>query len=107
MNLSQIQHEHKVWLKHNFPEQTIEETFMGMVEEMGELGHHLLKRKQGIRGGAVNHSAEIKDACADLVIFMLDLADKEGFDLMHTIEDTWVMVRERDWVAHPENGVTA
>lgn len=104
MNLSQIQHERDVWVAHNFPDDTIEDSFKGMVEEMGELAHHLLKRGQGIRGGGVDHDAEIRDACADLVIFMLGIASHEKFDLMHTIEDTWMMVRDRDWVKYPTNG---
>jgi NTP pyrophosphatase (non-canonical NTP hydrolase) len=101
-----VQAEHRYWLAHNFPDQTREQIALGMVEEMGELAHHLLKRVQGIRGGDVDHEAEIRDACADLVIFMCGLADIERFDLMEAILEAWHNVKQRDWIAFPKDGVT-
>lgn len=105
MNLAEIQLERDEWVAHNFPDDTAHDSFYGMVEELGELSHHLLKRSQGIRGGVVDHSLEIKDACADLVIFMLGIASHEGFVLEDAIVETWLMVRERDWIRYPTNGV--
>jgi len=78
---------------------------MGMVEEMGELAHHLLKSRQGIRGGDVDHEAEIRDACADLVIFTMGIASHKGFDLGRVVDETWDQVKRRDWVQYPVNGV--
>jgi NTP pyrophosphatase (non-canonical NTP hydrolase) len=104
-SLRLLQVDHKRWLEHNFPEQTREQIMLGMTEELGELAHHLLKREQGIRGGDVDHDAEIRDACADLVIFMCGLADLEDFDLMDAILEAWDQVRRRDWVEFPINGV--
>lgn len=101
-----LQIEHRRWLEHNFPQQTREQVMLGMVEEMGELAHHLLKREQGIRGEGVDHDGEIRDACADLVIFMCGLADLEGFDLMEAILEAWDTVRRRDWVMYPTDGVS-
>lgn len=106
MNLIEIQAEHKAWIARNFPTQTRDEVVLGMVEEMGELAHHLLKRAQGIRGDGVDHDAEIRDACADLVIFMLGLADHEGFFVQDAVEEAWMQVRERDWVRFPHDGRT-
>jgi NTP pyrophosphatase (non-canonical NTP hydrolase) len=76
-----------------------------MVEELGELAHHVLKRQQGIRGEEVDHEAEIRDACADLVIFMMGLADLEEFGLLEAINEAWDTVKRRDWVKYPQNGV--
>lgn len=104
MNLAEIQLERDEWVHRNFPDDVAEDSFYGMVEELGELSHHLLKRRQGIRGGVVDHAAEIKDACADLVIFMLGIASHEGFVLEDAIVETWMMVRERDWIKYPVNG---
>jgi len=92
-------------VKENFPAQTREQVFQGMVEEMGEIAHHLLKREQGIRGEEVDHDAEIRDGCADLVIFMMGLADLEGFVLMDAIQEAWNEVKRRDWMRFPQNGV--
>src|SRR5215471_1458732 len=91
-NLSVIQHERDYWVAHNFPHDRIEDSFMGMVEEMGELAHHLLKSRQGIRGGDVDHEAEIRDACADLVIFTMGIASHKGFDLGRVVDETWDQV---------------
>ena len=107
LDLRRIQTLHRLWLNHNFPTQTREQIVFGMVEELGELCHHLLKREQGIRGGGVDHEYEIRDACADLVIFMMGLADEEGFDLLTAINEAWDQVKRRDWIRFPKNGVDA
>jgi NTP pyrophosphatase (non-canonical NTP hydrolase) len=101
-----VQAEHRVWIMQNFPGETKWQAFVGMAEELGEIAHHLLKREQGIRGEGVDHAAEIRDGCADLVIFMMTLADNEGFDLMDAINEAWDQVKKRDWVSFPKNGVT-
>jgi len=103
-SLGVVQSEHRFWLAHNFPGQTREQVVLGMVEEMGELAHHVLKRDQHIRHE--DHEAEIRDACADLVIFMCGLADLEGFELMEVISETWSKVKQRDWVKFPQDGVS-
>lgn len=102
--MAQVQHEHRAWLNYNFPDQTVEQTVLGMMEELGELAHHLLKRMQGIRGDGVDHEAEIKDALSDFIIFSMDLADREGFIIQDAVVDTWAQVRERDWVKFPHDG---
>lgn len=107
MNLAEIQLERDEWVHHNFPGGPPIHAFLGVVEEAGELAHHLLKRDQGIRGEEVDHTAEVKDACADLVIFLLGVASNEGFVLEDAIIETWMKVRERDWIKFPQNGVTA
>ena len=93
-SLGVVQSEHRFWLAHNFPGQTREQVVLGMVEEMGELAHHVLKRDQHIRHE--DHDAEIRDACADL----------EGFELMEVISETWSKVKQRDWVKFPQDGVS-
>jgi hypothetical protein len=39
------------------------------------------------------------------VIFMLGLADLEGFQLMDAIHEAWSKVKNRDWKRFPQNGV--
>jgi NTP pyrophosphatase (non-canonical NTP hydrolase) len=77
---------------------------MGVVEEVGELAHHILKRKQGIRGTPEYHHVEIRDACADIIIYLTGVATREGFDLGHVVEQVWERVSVRDWVSNPETG---
>jgi NTP pyrophosphatase (non-canonical NTP hydrolase) len=104
LSLGEIQEERDMWVAHNFPADREDDSFYGVVEEMGELSHHLLKRRQGIR--TEDHDAEIKDACADLVIFLLGIASHEGFVLHEVIDETWRKVRQRDWVRYPLDGVS-
>jgi NTP pyrophosphatase (non-canonical NTP hydrolase) len=77
-----------------------------MAEELGEIAHHLLKREQGIRSEGIDHAAEIRDGCADLIIFMMTLADNEGFILAEALNEAWDQVRRRDWIAFPHDGVS-
>jgi NTP pyrophosphatase (non-canonical NTP hydrolase) len=106
MDLATLQSERNVWVAKNFPGDRIEDSFMGAVEELGELAHHLLKRKQGIRGDALMHTMEIKDAVADCVIFLAGVATHEQFDFGQAVQEAWDQVKNRDWVADPQKGTT-
>lgn len=102
--LRQVQDASGAWRDRNFPGHTGQQAFMGMVEELGEISHHLLKRSQGIRGSGEFHDTEIRDGCADLIIFMCGLANDEGFDLETILDETWAKVSKRNWVKDPEKG---
>ncbi len=103
--LSQIQHEIKIWSAYNFPDNTEEHPRLGMVEELGELHHAVLKAKQGIRGTAEEHLAAEKDALADLMIYLLDYCNQRGFDAQDILAETWHRVRQRDWRKDNVKGV--
>ena len=68
--LQEIQSELKVWTEYNFGHRTPEISILGMIEELGELSHAILKEKQGIRQS--DFLADKKDAIADLTIYVLD-----------------------------------
>lgn len=102
-SLIEIEKEHAVWVDHNFGDHTSEDPFKGIVEEVGELSHALLKRKQEIRTNE-DHTAAIKDACGDICIFLMDFCRCEGFELSEALAETWELVRARDWTKNPENG---
>lgn len=103
-SLSDIQKRRDAWVAYNFPggKDTLITSTLGAVEELGELAHHILKRKQGIR--KADHDAEIKDACADIIIYLLGVATHEGFDLGEVVSETWDRVEARDWIKFPGNG---
>ena len=65
-----LQKEHAVWSKKNFGEQDLEDYELGLIEEVGELAHSVLKRKQGIRNNE-NHDELIKDAIGDITIYLI------------------------------------
>jgi NTP pyrophosphatase (non-canonical NTP hydrolase) len=106
MRLRRLQEEHKVWREHNFPNSEDIDPFLGIVEEVGELSHAILKARQGIRGTPAEHFEAKKDAVADILIYMADWANREGLDLETTLEDVWSEVKTRDWRRFPKNGRT-
>lgn len=68
--LNEIQEELKVWTEYNFGHTTPEIPILGMIEELGELSHAILKEKQGIRQS--DFLSDKKDAIADLTIYILN-----------------------------------
>lgn len=101
LSLRELQDKLEPWQKHNFPESTAEDQILGVVEEVGELSHHFLKRKQGIRSHE-NHDEEIRDACADIVIYLANFCNMEGIDLSFELLKAWSAVKDRDWQKDPE-----
>ena len=92
------------WRKKNFPDTDSTEQFMGMVEEMGELSHAILKRKQGIRTNE-DHDAAIVDAIGDIFIYMVNFCDLEGIDVVNAVHEAWFEVEQREWRKNPETGI--
>ena len=106
MTINEIQLEHVYWISHNFPDNGEQEAFMGIVEEVGELSHALLKQRQNIRGDPFELEEAAKDAIGDMMIFTVFLCNERGWNLEDIVSDTWMQVRERDWVLFPFDGLT-
>jgi len=104
--LSRIQLEQRAWVLHNFGEREAWQPLLGVQEEVGELAHAFLKRHQGIRGTHEEHTADIRDAVADIIIFLMDFASAEGIDVREVLDETWQKVRQRDWKANPSGTPT-
>ena len=102
--LTEVQSEHKDWHKHNFSEVPFWMPVFGMIEELGELAHALLKQVQGVRTNE-DHDENIKDAIGDLLIFTIGLSNSLDLDLRSVLAETWNKVRIRDWKKYPETGV--
>lgn len=68
---TRLQSEVGRWVQKNFPESPAHHQIWGLVEELGELTHAMLKSQQGIRGDAEKHTAAGKDAVADSIIFFM------------------------------------
>ncbi len=103
--LGDIEQEVAHWGRYNFPDATSDEQFLGVVEEVGEIAHAILKGKQGIRGYSPEDEEEIKDGIGDLIIFLLNYCDRRGWSLLEILQDTWEIVKQRDWIEFPENGL--
>ena len=104
LNFAKLQREVGAWSRKNFPNNTPENPFLGMVEELGELAHALLKAKQGIRGTAEQHEAAAKDAIGDLLVYMADFCERKGWSMQEIIESVWAVVKQRDWTKNKKDG---
>jgi NTP pyrophosphatase (non-canonical NTP hydrolase) len=92
------------WRQRNFPGADATQQLLGVVEEVGELSHAVLKRIQHIRGNSELHEAEAYDAIGDILIYLAGFCSYKGWDMMSIYEDTAKMVMARDWIADPVGG---
>ena len=102
--IHQMQEEIGAWSRRNFGNQPSYRPLLGAVEELGELAHAHLKSEQGIRGETVNHIEEKVDALGDIMIYLMDYAEREAINLDAAVRITWEKVRKRDWIKNPETG---
>ena len=99
-----MQAERNAWVAENFPDDELINSVLGAVEELGEITHHYLKMKQGIRGDQEFHRTEILDGVADCVIFLAGVCSHLGADYGALVFETWEKVKQRNWVEDPETG---
>lgn len=78
---------------------------MGMIEELGELGHCHLKAVQGIRGTQAQHAAGIVDAVGDIVVYMCQYVSLQGITLQSVLSGWDYFYEFQNWVAsaHPRD----
>ena len=79
--LGQMVREVGEWAVRNFGEEDGFNSYMGVIEEKGDLAHALLKMKQGIRGSTEKHLADARDAVADLAIYLCNFCSREKLAL--------------------------
>ena len=99
--LNELQKRHKVWARKNFGDQESIDYILGVTEEVGELSHAFLKRKQGIRNNE-KHNDNINDAIGDIVVFLAGFCNSEGLDFEQIVNETWNEVEKRDWKKNPD-----
>lgn len=105
-NMDDMQYRLSAWASDTFGDNTENPPMycvLGMIEELGELSHSLLKSKQGIRSNE-DHEELMKDAVGDIVMFMMDFCSRMGWSLSEIIEEVFEEVIERDWKNNPETG---
>ena len=108
MTFQQLQDEQREWAQRNFgTDRPSYQPLLGAVEELGELAHAHLKSEQGIRGTPEKHAADKRDAVGDVLIYLTDYCNLEGFDLQDLMQETWGEVKQRDWKANPSTGGVA
>ena len=81
---------------------------VGMIEEIGEAAHWLLKLKQGIRGVEQGKAIEeIADGVCDSQIYGIQLLSGFNVDAEKMLDKVIEHVLSRNWKDDPENGMTA
>lgn len=96
------QQEFELWIKHNFPDQTLELAALAVAEEAGELCRAVLKRAQGIRGTRAEWDEELLKEIGDVVMAATWVAYLSGHNVGGVLMDRWATIRQRDWRANPE-----
>ena len=102
--IKRLQEEQKPWVAHNFGDRPAWMPLLGVMEELGELAHAFLKNAQGIR--KQDYDAKQKDAVADIIIYLSDFCNSQGYDMEELVDITWKEVKQRDWRRYPKNGVS-
>lgn len=106
-DLNQYQQEVHEWATRNFGSNpSYHHPLMGVVEEIGELHHALLKQEQGIRGTWQENEVKAKDAVGDLMVYLFNLCQLRGWSLSEILNETWEQVRLRDWTKNKDTGLS-
>lgn len=87
------------WSKKQFGphHQTGYRNLLGLSEEVGELCHAHLKGEQGIRHTPDQIIALKKDAIGDIVVFLSNYCDSQGFDIEECALNAWHVIKDRDY----------
>jgi NTP pyrophosphatase (non-canonical NTP hydrolase) len=108
MDLKIFQDEVYEWSINNFGEH--EDPWLrvfGMMEELGELARAILKSSQRIRRmDEATAKAQIIDALGDFFVFAADYCARTGLSLDDAVEQTWTVVKNRNWKLYPGDGLT-
>lgn len=104
IDLRHIQLNHMEWQDRNFPGHETYHSFLGLIEELGELAHAMLKGNWGIKGTVEEHRAAEMDAIGDIFIFLMGVCNTRGYCIEDIIRKTWHEVKVRDFIKYPKNG---
>jgi NTP pyrophosphatase (non-canonical NTP hydrolase) len=91
MTLEEIEIDHANWEKEKFPKCHYVGSPLvginGMIEEVGELTHCVLKASQGIRGTLEEHKKSAEDAIGDIGIYFMSTCNAFGVKLSDIVAD--------------------
>ena len=102
LDLNKIDKEFAEWRTKNFTNISPDKALLGIMEELGEICHIILKRSQGIRLDETSDDS-LKDGVGDLVIYLIDFCNQVEIDIESAIIDTWNKVKKRDWNKHRQH----
>ena len=102
MNLTAMQAEVSTWHRREFPEVSLSDITLKLCEEAGEVARCVGSISAGARvdRGEVDWPAILEDEAADVLVALLALADRYGFDLSHAWERRFLgTVRHRRYAS--------
>lgn len=103
--IDRIQQAVGAWSRKNFGTDDPVHPLLGLQEEVGELSHAVLKRRQGIRMNE-DHDAQEIDAIGDIFIYLCDYCNLNGLNFSKCVRETWEKVEQRDWTGNPSDETT-
>lgn len=68
-----------------WPGESIVHAAIGLSEEVGEVSRCVVKREHGTRGTPEQWTAELRKEVGQVAVVLLDIAHREGFNLMETM----------------------
>jgi len=86
-----------VHTERGFDDETISEKFMLLMEECGELAKAIRKNATAIKNSADSKTYDIPAETADVLICLLDIANKLGIDLETAYREKEEVNRRREW----------
>lgn len=91
------------WQERNFGPPDEEVSYLGLVEEVGEVMRAVVKRRQGIREEwREEWREEIRKEIGDVSIRLVDVARCESINLANAIDDRWDTIQRRNWKTDPQ-----
>lgn len=85
------------WTQRSFPEQESYQCLLGATEELGELCHAHLKSEQEIQGTYEEHLIEAEDAIGNILIFIGQYCNHEGYNMEECVNMAYESIKDRDW----------
>ena len=108
IDITKYQQKLKTWQKEHFGDTPPEWLVVGMMEELGEMSHTMLKFDQGIREHREQSTEKFKtqlaDDFGDIVVYGMQVLSYYGIDAEEAMKTTFEHVLKRDWNSHRNTG---
>lgn len=93
-----LQEKVRVWAFRNFGKDAPSHlSAIKIMEELGELAGHYIRRLEHRAGDDLDHEAGIRDSVGDIVIALTVFCVRENIDLLEAVETAWGEVSQRNY----------
>jgi NTP pyrophosphatase (non-canonical NTP hydrolase) len=84
------------WIEARWPGESDADRIAALVEEVGELARAMVKRGHDERGSVEEWTTEVCKEWGDVVLILLDIAEREGFAPTAAVWSHYWSIRDRD-----------